>query len=192
MLSRAATILSDSFWDYPEVLHVLPDQALRRRVLPRYLTADCVDAMRFNSFFGAFHGDVLSGVSAWLPPGAYPISRRREIAGLAYLSPVVPWVIARLPEVLRSQRAKNAGHTHEPHIYLCEIGVSRHAQGGGTGTALMQAMTDAADAKAVGCYLTTSAEPNTLWYRRFGFEVTETFRPTPAWPRIWRMWRNPH
>ena len=104
--------------------------------------------------------------------------------------PIVPWAISIAPEVLRSQAAKDAGHPHEPHVYLCEIGVSSRAQGTGGGSALMEAMTQKADQDAVGCYLTTSNEADTAWYGRFGFEVTEEFRPTPTWPRVWRMWRN--
>jgi hypothetical protein len=34
MLHEVGLVLSDSFWTYPEVVHVLPDDARRRRVLP--------------------------------------------------------------------------------------------------------------------------------------------------------------
>jgi ribosomal protein S18 acetylase RimI-like enzyme len=82
---------------------------------------------------------------------------------------------------------KDSGHTHEPHIYLCEIGVSQKAQGTGAGSALMRSMTEAADHEGIGCYLTTSSESNTAWYRRVGFDVTEEFRPTPDSSLVWRM-----
>jgi GNAT superfamily N-acetyltransferase len=189
-LHQAGLVLSDSFWDYPEVVHVIPDEARRRRVLPRYLTADCVDALRLNSLFGAYHDGKLVGVSAWLPPASYPLSRSRELAVLAHMAPIVPLVLSRVPAVLRAQTAKDAGHTHEPHVYLREIGVNQSAQGTGAGSALMRSMTDAADESGVGCYLTTSSEANTSWYGRFGFGVTQEFRPTPDWPRVWRMWRR--
>lgn len=189
-LREAETILSDSFWNYPEVVHLLPSEPGRRRLLPRYLTADCVDALRFNTLFGAYHEGDLVGVSAWLPPGAYPASPARQIAAIGHMLPIVPWAVSIALEVFRSQAAKDAGHTHDPHIYLCEIGVSTSAQGTGAGSALVTAMTQAADESGVGCYLTTSKESNTSWYGRFGFEVTEEFRPTPSWPRVWRMWRT--
>jgi len=189
-LREAGRILADSFWDYPEVLHLLPSESRRRRILPRYLTADCVDAARFGTFVGAHHVGKLVGVSAWLPPGAYPASTGRQLAYFAHMLPIVPWALGITPEVLRSQASKDAGHTHEPHVYLCEIGVSSAAQGTGAGSALMQAMTRQADDASVGCYLTTSNESNTVWYQRFGFEITEAFQPTPTWPRVWRMWRS--
>ena len=118
------------------------------------------------------------------------LSLGREFGVLAHIAPIVPWVLTRVPAVLRAQKAKDAGHTHEPHIYLCEIGVNQKAQGTGVGSALMRSMTDAAEDAGVGCYLTTSSEANTAWYGRFGFEVTEVFRPTSDWPRVWRMWRR--
>jgi GNAT superfamily N-acetyltransferase len=189
MLHQAGAVLSESFWSYPEVVHVLPDAGRRRRVLARYLTADCVDALRFDTVIGAFHNGDLIGVSAWLPPGAFPLSRRREMATLVHLAPIVPWVLSRVSEVRRSQKAKDAGHSREPHVYLCQIGVSTRAQGSGAGSALMRALITEAEAAGTGCYLTTSSEANTAWYGRFGFEVTEEFRPTPGWPRVWRMWR---
>ncbi len=188
-IREAGAVLSDSFWSYPEVVHVIPNEGRRRHVLPRYLTADCVDALRFDSLFGAFHDRHLVGVGAWLPPRSYPLSKSREIATLAHMAPLAPWVLPRVCAVLRAQKAKDAGHTHEPHFYLCEIGVRQSAQGTGAGSALMRSMIDAADQEGVGCYLTTSSESNTAWYGRFGFDVTEEFRPTADWPRVWRMWR---
>jgi GNAT superfamily N-acetyltransferase len=190
-LKEAGSILSDAFWNYEEVLHLLPDEARRARVLPRYLTADCVDAIRFGTLFGAFHDNALVGVSAWLPPGGYPESIPRRMGLLLHVLPVLPFVVPVVPEVLRSQKAKTAGHTHEPHVYLCVLGVSRRLQSSGAGTALVDAMVQEADEHGVGCYLTTATESNVSWYGRFGFGVIEEFRPTPCWPTVWRMWRKP-
>ena len=87
-------------------------------------------------------------------------------------------------------QAKSSGHTEAPQVYLCVLGVSRRIQSSGAGSALMEVMMAQADAAGVGCYLTTATAANTSWYGRFGFAVTEEFRPTPHWPPVWRMWRN--
>jgi hypothetical protein len=189
-LGAAGSILTDAFWSYEEVTYLLPMESTRRRVLPRYLTADCVDALRFGSLFGAFQEGRLVGVSAWLPPEAYPLSPRREVAGILHVAPVIPWVLPIVPEVLRSQKAKTAGHPHEPHIYLSVLGVRTKTQHTGAGSALVRAMTRQADTLGVGCYLTTATPANVSWYGRFGFDVTEQWRPTPRWPHVWRMWRS--
>jgi GNAT superfamily N-acetyltransferase len=189
-LDEAGSILSDAFWSYEEAVHLLPEESRRRRVLPRYLTADCFDAIRFGTLFGAFDNDSMVGVSAWLPPGGYPETFARQVAWAIHNLPVLPWVLPIVPEVLRSQKAKGAGHTREPHTYLCVLGVRRQLQSAGAGSALVGAMVDQADTLGVGCYLTTSTESNTSWYGRFGFNVIEKFHPTPRWPTVWRMWRK--
>jgi hypothetical protein len=82
-LKEAGSVLSDAFWNYEEVVHLLPDEARRTRVLPRYLTADCVDAIRFGTLFGAFDNDSLVGVSAWYPQGD---TQRAFLGGLGWFS----------------------------------------------------------------------------------------------------------
>jgi hypothetical protein len=144
-LGEVGSVLSDAFWNYEEVRHLLPDEARRARVLPRYLTADCVDAIRFGTLFGAFHDNSLVGVSAWLPPEGYPESLRRRIGLVLHVLPVLPFVLPVVPQVLRSQKVKSAGHTHAPHVYLCVLGVSRTLQSSGAGTALVDAMVQEAD-----------------------------------------------
>ena len=47
-LRLAGTILADSFWDYPEVVHLLPSESRRHRIFPHYLMANCIDALRFR------------------------------------------------------------------------------------------------------------------------------------------------
>ena len=122
--------------------------------------------------------------------GIYPESLRRRIDLVLHVLPVLPFVLPVVPQVLRSQKVKSAGHTHEPHVYLCVLGVSRKLQSGGAGTALVDAMVQEADKLGVGAYLTTATGSNVSWYGRFGFEVTEEFHPTPRWPKVWRMWRD--
>jgi len=145
--------------------------------------------VRFGTLFGAFVDERLVGVSAWLPPETYPLSSRRAAASFLHVAPVVPWVLPVIPDVLHSQKSKTAGHTHEPHIYLCVLGVSSRSQSTGAGSALVGAMVREADELGVSCYLTTATEANVSWYGRFGFQVTEAWHPTPTWPQVWRMWR---
>lgn len=70
-IHEAGAVLSDSFWSYPEVVHLIPDEGRRQRVLARYLTADCVDALRVDSLLGAFHDGHLVGVAV-CPSGVVP------------------------------------------------------------------------------------------------------------------------
>jgi hypothetical protein len=70
-------------------------------------------------------------------------------------------------------------------------GGRRNFQSSGAGSALVDVMVQEADRVGVGCYMTTATESNVSWYGRFGFAVTEVFRPTTKWPTVWRMWGEP-
>ena len=48
-----------------------------------------------------------------------------------------------------------------------------------------------ADREHLGCFLTTVTPENTVWYERFGFTIASEYRPTPRWPTVWAMWREP-
>ncbi len=73
-LPLAVKVLTAAFWEYPETVHLLPDERRRRRVLPRYLLSDARDAARFTTLLGAFADGRLVGAAAWIPPEAYPVS----------------------------------------------------------------------------------------------------------------------
>ena len=179
-----------AFWDYPETLHLLPDERRRRRVLPRYLAGDCADSAAYDHLFAAWVGGADAGVAAWLPPEGYPVPLRRQVAQVGHLLPAAPWGIGAAREALRGQHRNRAEHPREPHYFLRVVGVIPEHQRSGAGSALVQPVLEAADERGVGCYLTTALEQNVAFYRRFGFEVRSSYRPTPHWPQVWAMWRS--
>ena len=187
----AVRVLVAAFWDYPETVHLLPDPGRRRRVMPRYLASDVADTLRHGTVLGATVGGALVGVAAWLPPGGYPIGWSRQVAQAATLVPAVPWGISVLREASRGRGANRARHPDGPHVWLRTLGVVPDHQGTGVGGALLAAVLAAADEGGVGCYLTTATAENAAWYHRGGFFVSEQFHPTPAWPTVWSMWREP-
>jgi GNAT superfamily N-acetyltransferase len=188
----ALTPLVAAFWDYPETIHLLPDVRRRHRVLPRYLASDCTDAHAHNSLFGAWVGGRLVGVAAWLPPAAYPIPLRRQIAQAAQLLPALPWGAPAAREALRGQASNRLHHPKDrPHHYLRALGVDPDHQRSGIGAALLRPVLAQADEEQVGCFLTTATRDNVDYYEQFGFTVLATYRPTSRWPDVWSMWRPP-
>ncbi|HVT76392.1 MAG TPA: GNAT family N-acetyltransferase [Acidimicrobiales bacterium] len=182
-----------AFWTFPETVHLLPDEAKRRRVLPRYLAADMTDARRFGGLNVAERDGKPVAAAAWLPPGAYPIGFARELRGLVTLAPALPWGASAAREGRRGQTANRTAHRvyAEPHFFLRTIGVDPAYQRHGIGKELLAPMLAAADAQHVGCFLVPATADNAAWYRRLGFTDERRYHPTPTWPEVWALWRPP-
>jgi len=76
-------------------------------------------------------------------------------------------------------------------MHLRTIGVDPAFGGRAFGSALVRPMLDVADEQGLGCLLLTGTLDNVGWYEGFGFTVFATFRPTPTWPSVWAMRRDP-
>jgi len=184
--------LTRAFWNYPESVHLLPQENRRRRVLPRYLLSDAIDAARFDTLLGAVIGGAVVGAAAWLPPRAYPIPAKRQAQQVLSFLPVLPWAIGAASEGRRGQTANRAHHRGlPPHYYLRAIGVDPAHQGRGIGVALLAPVLRRANDEGVGCFLTTATLENARWYEGQGFVTRAIYKPTPTWPQTWAMWRAP-
>lgn len=193
-VDRAVPPLVRAFWSFPETVHLLPSEAVRRRVLPRYLASDARDAARYGTLLGArtAEGSIV-GAATWLPPHAYPVSTLRSAREAARLLPALPWALSALREAQRGQAAnRNQHRCFPPHYWLRAIGVDPAAQHTGIGTALIAPILRLADQTHRGCFLFTATADNVSWYRRFGFTESASYRPTATWPMVWALWREPH
>ncbi len=83
----------------------------------------------------------------------------------------------------------DAVHPHEPHWYVCILGVHPGAQGKGLGKRLMAAPLAWADRDGVPCYLETTNERNLGYYERLGFALRDTIDDPGGAPTIWTMRR---
>jgi ribosomal protein S18 acetylase RimI-like enzyme len=125
--------------------------------------------------------------ACWTPPGKWKMPNRTIVRH----SPALLRVFGRrLLANLRIQDLLEQHHPAEPHYYLEFIGTDPAHQGKGFGSQLLTPMLERCDHEGVGAYLESSKEANVGFYRRFGFEVTETITHT-AGPQQWLMWRDP-
>lgn len=190
-VQRVLPAMVRAFWDFPETVHLLPNERNRRRALPRYLAADMRDAQRQSGLRIAERDGKAVGALAFLPPGSYPLSWQRQLRQLVELMPALPWGVHAALEGQRGRTTNAAAHrAHaEPHYFLHTLGIDPDYQRRGIGTELIAPVLTQADAEHVGCFLFTATEANATWYSSLGFETSQRYNPTPTWPDVWAMWR---
>lgn len=132
-----------------------------------------------------------STVALWIPPpqDAMQLSFVDEITAIPTFLSVVSF--ARLGRMQRLRAAFDAHHPKAPHWYLFFLAVDPGCQGQGLGSAILKATLEKVDAQKQAAYLEASSEKNVTLYLRHGFEVTTAFKPEPAGPTLWPMWRKP-
>jgi hypothetical protein len=78
-LYEAADVLTRSFLSNPNFIDLFPDEEARARALPRVQWACLRDALGMGRVYAASRDGGLLGVAAWLPPGGFPLSPRRQL-----------------------------------------------------------------------------------------------------------------
>lgn len=128
-------------------------------------------AMKGERFIGT-DGSRILGVAHWVRSPACQFSAFEKLRmmprmvsglGLGSALKVISWV---------STWSKH--DPREPHIHLGPIAVEPDAQGRHVGSKLMEEYCAELDRAETAGYLETDRPENVAFYRRFGFEVTET------------------
>ncbi len=178
----AAAVLGRGMRDNP--LHVRAfgaDSDPRERTLTRIFQGVLRQYVSKGVILGAFDSDALVGVCAMVEPGRCQPSGGERLrllpeaiagAGLGGTVRLLKWVGAWARHDPR-----------EPHWHLGPVGIERHRQGQGIGTALLRAFCQRMDALGAMAYLETDKRENVTFYERFGFQVTveEPVLETPNW-----------
>jgi GNAT superfamily N-acetyltransferase len=125
---------------------------------------------------------------AELPPGAWEMPK--SFTGMEALR----WLRAfgrRLSLAMRVQRAAEARHPREPHIYVRVVGVRTALQGQGIGSALMQPPLQRADSAGLPAYIEASTKRSAALYERLGFVHMDVLELPDGGPPVWLMRRPP-
>lgn len=191
-LAEAAGVLARSFHDSPNFVHLFPDARARTRALPRLQQACLRDALDFGHVYAATLRSEVVGVAAWLPPGAFPLSLRRQLRVLPDTVRILAASPRSIPRLLRFMAGVRRLHPAQPYWYLEVVGVDPAAQGLGVGTRLLEPILVRADEAGQRCYLETMTERNVAWYGKLGFEVSKAgVSFAPGGPPNWTMLRHP-
>lgn len=171
--SEAGNLLAASHADYPVFRHLLPNPAVRKRVLRRFMGAAARDAaIHAHALMALVDGSVV-GVALWMSPGTFPLSAARK----ARMAPAMLGASAMAPRAMAvlGRAGSDLENAHEPGPgwYLQALGVYPELQRRGIGRQLLTPPLRLADAQGLPCYLHTSDPNNIAYYERFGFRTAE-------------------
>jgi GNAT superfamily N-acetyltransferase len=194
-LEEAAMVGARAFHHDPFFEFLEPHPIRRARGLALFSRASLSALGSAGQVSGARQPDGrLVGVSAWLPPGTYPLpaaNQARQMVGSLRALALRP---PALRDGLRYLFAIEKAHPKEPLWYLLLLVVDPSVQRSGIGTRLQQDGLRAADRDGFECYLETQKPENLAYYRRSGYEVDQELHPVPGGPPLWTMrraWRAP-
>jgi hypothetical protein len=176
--------LARAFHDDPMMMHLVPDDARRTRVMPRLFRL----LFKLGLPRGACY--VTSGyesVTLWRPPNGWHVHLKDYILNAPELLAIFGGGVFN---VMSTMDLVEKVHPKEPHWYLQTIGTDPVAQGKGFAGLIMRDRLRHADAAGQPCYLESSKDTNIPIYRSFGFEVTGEIK-IPGGPTLWPMWRKP-
>ncbi len=185
-----ADILADAFADDPFMAWIFGDRAARDAALPvwwRFIGANTPDDAELWRIGG-------EAASLWHPPRhtqepeAEPDESEDDEPN-PFVEMMLPFVGARLPEIVDMLgRGRNA-RPEEPHWYLLALGTRAASQGHGLGARIVRPVIERCDAEGIGTYLESSNPRNIPFYHRLGYEiVNETWTPDDT-TVVTGMWR---
>jgi ribosomal protein S18 acetylase RimI-like enzyme len=187
-LGEAARALARAFQAAPSPSSLWPDPARRARALRHFMSIPLADALAHGHVDALVLDGAIAGAAAWYPAGAYPMGRRRELRATPRILGAAAAAPRSLGRLARFGTAIEAAFPADRPAYLAVIGVAPEAQGGGHGTALLEAGL----ARTGGpCYLETDTAAAARLYERIGFRTLEAdVQLLPDGPTHWRMLRG--
>jgi ribosomal protein S18 acetylase RimI-like enzyme len=191
-LEAIIALSSRAFFDDPFFTYLLPEDALRRSRLPIFFRSVFTHmGARGRIVTVRDETDTALGVAAWLTTGGYPLPVMLQLRQI----PSATRTFYRRPRLLlagnRYVTALARAHRKDPQWYLMVLCADPPHQRSGVGTMLLEHALAQVDAEGVGSHLETPREDNVAYYRRFGYELTETLTPVEGGPAYYSMWRAP-
>ncbi len=181
-----------AFSDDPLFGYFIPNLVQQSKGILAFMGAGVADAKPFNEIWVAHAGDKVACAAVWLPPGAYPRSRQRDLMTTLRGAPSFARAGARVPGAFRLLSEVDKAHHElsEPHYYLAILGTDPLYQRTGAGTAALQPVLDTCDAQGLAAYLETQKEENLAYYARHAFEVVRKL-DIAGCPPLWTLLRKP-
>ena len=188
---EAETLLADAFWRHdPAFADLWPDATVRRRAFRLFFGVPLRDAARHGRVDAAVDDGVLAGVAVWLPPGAYPMSRGRQLRAAPRMARTVALAPRNARRFARFGENLDARFGTRRVWYLQVLAVEPSRHGQGVGSQLLRHGLQRVDADGEAAYLETSRPQNVALYERHGFTVEDAAAQLlPDGPTHWLMSR---
>ena len=190
-LDDSTMVAARAFHDDPFFEFLEPHGVRRARGLALFWRSMLASLTPAAQLQGARHPDTgrLLGVSAVVPPGAYPLPMRAQVRQLRGAGRAMILNPRAMAVGLRYMLAIDKAHPKDQLWYLLLLVTDPSAQRSGIGTRLQQEMLENADKDGLDCYLETQKQDNLAYYGRFGYEVDQELRPVAGGPSLWTMRR---
>lgn len=178
-------ILVEAFYEDPLWSWAFPDRAAQRDQHRQLWGLSVEGAVRYPCVWLAGNR---AATSVWIPPGGTEFSEEPE----RRLEPLVQDLLgADSDRVMETFDLFERTHPRtEPHFYLSLLGTDPLQAGHGHGLRLLADNLRRIDETGAPSYLEASNAANVPLYRRYGFEVLDSFQP-PGGPQVFTMWRQP-
>lgn len=172
-VEAAAHVLGRAFHNDPLMVHVMPNEEKRKRLLPVLFRIIVHYCLRYGIVYTA---PSLDGLACCQPPGQSITVGRLALASLAGVP--VQLGLTGLQRFLHASKYMDSAHKQAApgaHWYIWALGIDPERQGHGLGSQLLQMVLQQAEKQRLPCYLDTQNPRNVPFYQKHGFrQVSET------------------
>ena len=182
ILAPLAETLAAAFHDEPGLSWIMPEDAKRHAMLPKFFQVMAEQSRR--------HGEILASpdgaaASLWYPPGkvsdGFFQSTYDNLRLLAGFGTALPRGLTVAEEMYKRHPRP------QTYSYLRYVGVAPAGQGKGWGGAIVRAGVAKAAEQGRGVLLETATPANVGIYTRLGFEILEEWEVPGGGPQFWTM-----
>ncbi|MEX2681833.1 MAG: GNAT family N-acetyltransferase [Candidatus Sigynarchaeota archaeon] len=190
-LVKVERTFSDAFYDYPLHKYIVPDDDIRKKLLPKIFKVTAVYGYKFGNM--VITSENCEGVMLYAPSNEHgpTITQLLKCGALSLVftrwNVTWLWRFNKVSRIIDKIRKKNAP---VPHIYVAYLAVHPAHQGKGYARRLLVPLLKKAGEDHVPCYLETFEAKNVEIYKRIGFKLREecTIPGTPLilYSMLWR------
>lgn len=187
----AVEVLTAAFMPDPIFSFYFPEMPQRAQVFRAFFSDIIESHLQFGHVYAAMLNGAMVGAAVWRPPEVDEPTELDQERATATERRIREIDNDAAEALFAGFAALEPGHPAEPHWYLFFTGIAPAWQGRGFGTTLLAPVLKLADEIQTVCYLETPFPQTHVFYRRLGYEITDSANPFVGAPTLWTMTRQP-